>query len=187
MSNTPAYAKGDLYTTFDTSDLAAKLNALPEHVRNAATWAARHTRDWLRGQILRDLNTELGTTKKRLAMRFRKGDARKTMSENTTTATLWIGVNPMGVEDLKQKLRQTKNGVRVGKRFFPGAFVANVYGSGDAVWMRKGRKRLPLVKMMVPVQPEAAAILPRYTGEAARIFEERFEHDLNFLVNWDKK
>ncbi|MCD6527006.1 MAG: hypothetical protein J7K75_08475 [Desulfuromonas sp.] len=185
----PTVRAGELYTSFDTAGLAEKLGALPEQVRNAATWAARHTRDWLRTQVLRDLNAELGTTKKRLAMRFRKGgNGRNTMSKDTTMATLWIGVNPMGVEALKLKLRQTKSGVRVGKRYYPGAFVADVYGTGKpGVWKRLGRKRLPLIKMMVPVQPEAAHIVPKYVGEAAAIFEQRFEHDLRYLVDWGKK
>jgi hypothetical protein len=188
-SNTrPTVGAGEFYTSFDTSELAESLGALPQQVRTAATWAARHTRDWLRTQVLRDLNEELGTKKKRLRMRFRKGgNGRNTMSKNSSMATLWIGVNPIGVEALKHKLRQTKNGVRVGKRFFPGAFVADVYGEGqESAWKRLGRKRIPLMKMMVPIQPEVEEILPHYIDEAAKRFEERFEHDLKYLMGWLK-
>ena len=184
-SNTrPTVGAGEFYTSFDTSELAETLGALPEQVRTAATWAARHTRDWLRSQVLRDLNETLGTKKKQLKMRFRKGgNGRNTMSKHSSMATLWIGVNPMGVEALKHKLRQTKNGVRVGKRFFPGAFVADVYGAGqESAWKRLGRKRVPLMKMMVPIQPEVEEILPHYIDEAAKKFEERFEHDLKYLM-----
>lgn len=178
-----AIPPSDVYVALDTKDLAQRLGALPAQLRLASKRAATKTRNWLMTQLRRELAQALAVPQKPLRGRFRRGKG-SSYSEKAGMAVLWIGLSDIGAEQIG-KPRQLKKGVKVKQYWFERAFVADIYG-GQKVWRRKGTKRLPVIKMTVPINEEMEEILPRYEVPVARKFEEIFEHELKFAMGWFK-
>ena len=194
---------GDIYVQVDTTELEKRFAILPQTMVVAATRAARRTRDFLMTQLTRELAARAALPVGGIRGRFRRGkhgpDSQSYSNEGY--AILWIGLNPVGAEragKLKhiKRVRKGKyhrgpkpvpgSGVRVGKHFFDRAFVANVYGPKDKAWRRKspgpGSQPPPVVKMTIPINDTVEEILPRYQAAAVRMFSQRLEHEVNFLL-----
>lgn len=189
-STTPrSVSSADFYVQVDTREMEKLLSILPEKVALASRRAAVRTRDWLMTQLRRELASSTGIPQKNLKGRFKR-DA----YSDEGFATLWIGLNAMDATRAGTP-RQNKKaagprpipeaGTKVGKHFFDRAFVADIY-SGERVWRRKsfgvGSKAFPVVKMTIPVSEEMEEILPEYREAAARMFSQRLEHEVNYLL-----
>ncbi|WP_320055614.1 hypothetical protein [Desulfuromonas thiophila] len=187
LSHHPIQGHGpfDIYATLDVRPLAQYLQASEAQVRTASARAVRRVRDWLATQVRRELAARMAAQPAAVKARIKKGrvsPGSDSFSAYGSRAVLWIGVNELGVEKLKHRLRQTPTGVSVGRHEFPHAFVAKVYGRGEKAWRRLGSKRFPLIKMTVPMEPELEEILPRLQAEAAGRFEQNFEHELRYVT-----
>lgn len=94
--------------------------------------------------------------------------------------SLWVGTNDMPATAFKGRPRQTASGATVGGRSFPGAFVGTGQSSGRrVVFRRRGRARLPIQAVTVPVQDEMNEILERQVfAEAGEIMMRNFRAEL---------
>ena len=49
-----------------------------------------------------------------------------------------------------------------------------------------GKERFPVILMTVPVHKEMEEIINNYERPAAAMFENRFEHELKYVLGWFK-
>jgi hypothetical protein len=189
-STTPrSVSSADFYVQVDTREMEKLLSILPEKMTLASRRAAVRTRNWLMTQLRRELASSTAIPHKNFKGRFKRG-----AYSNEGFATLWIGLNPMDATRAGTP-RQNKKaagprpipgaGTKVKKHFFDRAFVADIY-NGESVWRRKsfgaGSKAFPVIKMTIPINEEMEEILPKYEEAAARMFSQRLEHEVNYLL-----
>lgn len=158
----------------NTAHIERLFGLLPELMAQASRRAAARTRDWLATQLRR----ELGKVEKLPALAtknrfFRKG--------GQTHAMLWIGLNPVFADKAGPAV-MTSKGVRAGRRVFEGAFLAHVKTGHTGIYVRKGKERLPILKVTIPVDESMEAILPKFEAGALRMFEDRLEHEISYLL-----
>ncbi len=191
----------DVYVQIETAELEERFAALPAQIAVAAGRAARRTRDWLMTQLTKELAARAALPEKGIRGRFRRGRHAENSRfySNEGYAILWIGLNPVKAEKAgtPRHIKRVRGryhrgpkpvpgaGVRVGRHFFDRAFIGDVYG-GQKVWRRKstgaGSERLPVVRMSIPINDTMEEILPRYQDAAARMFAQRLEHEVNYLL-----
>lgn len=178
----------DIYVQIDTAELERHLDAIsPRKVAMASQRAATRTRDWLLTNLRRELGQQAALPVKGLVGRFKRGPkgGNSQFYSNEGFAILWIGLNAIEAQKAGT-LHETKNGVRVGRHAFARAFVAEIYSGEKKVWKRKrfgaGSKRFPVVKMTIPINDAMEAVLPRYQVAAERMFSQRLEHEINYLL-----
>jgi hypothetical protein len=97
-------------------------------------------------------------------------------------ARLWIGTLPIPVEALGTPV-QTRSGVTVGGKSFPGAFLATMPNmSRPRVFERKGRSRLPIRRVTFPLTASDKVLreAERFAGERLQTV---FVRELNYEVN----
>jgi len=180
----------DLYITHNIDDMMKKINLIAntKQIYMAINRAAKETRNWLQTQLRKELSLKTGIERKLLKPRFRRGN-RNAVSAWSNLAILWVGVNPMPAHWLSFGKNTTWDrsrggGVKVGTRYFAGAFMAKIYSSETKIWRRMGKKLFPVILMTVPIEKEMEEILPKYEKLAAYKFEQRFEHQLKFALGW---
>ncbi|WP_035216172.1 hypothetical protein [Desulfobulbus elongatus] len=169
----------------DTKPLAGLFAPLkPERLRRAAQRAAKRTRDWLLTQLRRELAAATKVPQLVFKSRFRKGS--QGGDDPGGSAILWIGVNPVVASKIGPGV-MTAKGVRVGRRTFDHAFLA-VMPTTDhqGIFMRRGAGRLPIVKVVLPIDAEAWDLLSKYEAAAGRMFGQRLEHEINFELGLTK-
>lgn len=118
-----------------TNDIAAAVEAvgaIPQQVRPAARRALRKTGTamWkpIRADAAKRANVPVRALRRRV---FRH------LSRSRDALSLWFGTYRVGLSQLG-KARQTKRGVRVGKRFYLGAFLGRGKLAGRGVFIRYG-------------------------------------------------
>lgn len=173
---------GEIFVKVDTSELEKRFALLPKQMDLAAKRAAIRTREWLRTQLSREISAMAQVPRKALNGRIRRGPKTKDGAwYSDGQAVLWIGL--AGVQaHLTGTPRQTKKGVRVGKHFFDRAFIARIGSDTAKVWRRVDRKRIPVAIMTVPIDEAGEDLLEKYEAPAARMFSQRLEHEVNFLL-----
>ncbi len=91
------------------------------------------------------------------------------------------------VDLIKQMAKKPKRGVRIGKWFWQGSFVAPFNkGKGVGVFVRKGGARLPIKQVSVDMQPFIEQsfddVRPVVAGELAK----KMAQEINFILNVEK-
>lgn len=169
----------DIYVQVDTTELQKLWELSPKKMAAAARRAATRTRDWLMTQMTRELMAQGNLPKWGVRGRVRRGPKdRDGQYFSDPYAILWIGLNAIEAQRAGTP-KQTKKGVKAGRHFFDRAFLAQIYSGTTKVWRRKGAHRLPVIKMTVPISEAMEKILPKYESAAARMFEQRLEHEIN--------
>lgn len=193
----------------DLAQATAYMTAAPQQMEKATQRAMKKTMRWLRKHIAKDLATALGVTQKSIKHRLTLTQAGKGAHG---VHILWLGTAPMAVE-MVGKPRQTKRGVTVGKRKFPGAFYRDIYGDGPKVWIRTSRARdlgltlptwgkssrhrantippgdsgrFPVQRVAIDIDTTARDIFRRYEKQAQRRFSTLIEQELNYAVNHER-
>lgn len=117
------------------NDIAAAteaVGAIPQRVRPAARRALRQTgtKMWkpIRSDAAKLANVPVKALRRRV---FRH------LSRSRDALSLWFGAYRVGLSQLG-KARQTKRGVRVGKRFYFGAFLGRGKLAGRGIFIRYG-------------------------------------------------
>ena len=181
----------------DLRDLRAQLPAVTadtqKQIQKAITRANRKLIAWLKRQTVRELAQATGVPQKAITPRIRI-----TQNQSAGTITLWVGLNPIEAQRVGQP-RQTRSGVRVGRRLFSRAFVARVFDSTPKVWRRKyaGQPRFvdsmtsaprhllhrfPLVKMVVDIADASAPYLTQLRARALTRYGELLNQELNYAL-----
>lgn len=193
----------------DIALAAAHIASTPEQLEKATQRAIRKTMRWLQTRISRELAQSLGVPQRAIKPRL---SLTQTGKGTQGVHILWLGTAPLAAEQAG-KPRQTKSGVTVGKRKFPGAFYRDVYGDGPKVWIRASRAnalgmdlpqwgkpqrsrasglsadnkgRFPVRRVSIDVKDAANTLFARYQNHVERRFSQVIEQELNYAVNHER-
>ena len=129
----------------DITRATAQIAATPAQLEKAVQRAIKKTLRWLQTRISRDIAKELGVPQKAIKHRLTLSQTGK---GTNGIHILWLGTAPLAAE-MAGKPRQTKSGVTVGKRKFPGAFYRDIYGDGPKVWIRASRAQALAIRWLI--------------------------------------
>lgn len=155
------------------------LNAARKELDLASDRALRKTAKWLRTHSAREIGRELRIVQRPIRSRFHVYPIR-----GQQETKLWIGLEPLSVHYLGDP-RQTPEGVKVGRRDYPHAFVDPMKSSSPMVWRRKGRERLPVEKVTLGIEDVAMPAIERWERRATARFIEIFEQEARHVLSRD--
>jgi hypothetical protein len=171
----------EIFIRLDTAEMERRFGALPQQMPLAVRRASIRTREWLRTQLAREISATADVPQKALRGRVRRGSRKNDGAwYGDGQAVLWIGLNAISASHAGTPVPNPK-GVRVRRHFFDKAFVVNVHGFKQ-VFKRVGPSRLPIVRMTIPLSDEEISMADKYLPAAERMFSERLEHEINFLI-----
>ncbi|PMP51646.1 MULTISPECIES: phage tail protein [Vibrio] len=185
---------------------SAMIEATPKQLEKAGARAIKKTMRWVHTRIARELSQQLGIPQKNLKPRF----SLKTVGKGADAVTiLWMGTANVLAEKAG-KARQTRAGVSIGKRRYQGAFIRDMYGYDDAVWIRAsrnngqyattGRKRkpnsnsispefrgrFPVQHVAVEVNDLAAEVFRRFESRIPDQFRKILGQEINYVMNHER-
>jgi hypothetical protein len=159
--------------------IVSSINALPEHVSQAAIFALNRTAEWMKGQVSKNLSAE-----KRIKLKAIRDRISITRANKKNLQSL-LNCNFRGIlaRDLGS-MRQTQEGAKAGGQLFPGSFIASLKpGAKEGIYRRKTKKRFPVKSVTIPIFTEAMKIMEELVGDEARsVFEKRFKHEISRLT-----
>jgi hypothetical protein len=168
-----------LFIDTQIEKIVGSINALPEHVAQAAMFALNRTAEWMKGQVSKELSAE-----KRLKLKLIR-DKIKIARANKKNLQSLLNCNFRGIlaRDLGS-LKQIPAGAKAGSQLFPGSFVATLKpGAKTGIYRRKTKKRFPVKSVTIPIFDEAMKIISELVGDEARsVFEKRFRHEISRLT-----
>lgn len=97
------------------------------------------------------------------------------------SALVWIGTNPIKAGYLGA-LRQRKDGARVRRHFFAGAFVSRMQNGHRGIFIRREKTRLPIDEQTVTLD-RAAGIVRKLQGAIPSRLSSVFKQELNYELN----
>jgi hypothetical protein len=159
----------------DLDRLIVELAATSAQVKRALNSTLRKMASWVKTRSVRGLSKELDIKQKTIRRRLRSIKARPT-GNGGAEVVVWYGLDPIALIHLGAK--QTGKGVRAGRRFVRGAFIAK-----GQVFKRTGKARLPLEKQRAEIAPAAERFLDDGLLNAPAFeqqFFKTFEHELRW-------
>lgn len=198
----------DIEIGFDKafSQLNETLAATPAQLERAGQRAIKKTMTWVKTRIARELSESAGITQKHLKTRL---TVKNRGSGKDKVTVLWLGVEPM-LADKAGKGRQTKKGVSLKQRRYEGAFIRDMYGYDNGIWIRserntdnytttaKNRKvnpnalpehlrgRFPVQHIAIDIEEHAAELFKRLQARIPDEFDKKFAQELNYVLNHEK-
>lgn len=144
----------------DIQKIAREFDASEKDLRRAAARALSRTSRTLRTRARKDLREGLNLRAAAILKARLRLAKYRAQGRGLGAARLWVGTNDLPSAAFKGKPRETASGAQLGGRSFDGAFVGRGEFSGKRiVFKRRGRARLPIRAVTVPVQDEMNAIL----------------------------
>lgn len=161
--------------------LKAYAQGTPIVANKAAYRAINKTLKWLDTQGRRAVAKEFGLPVR--AMTRAKRIKRVNATSRRLSGILWLGIAPVKAAYFG-KPRQLKKGAKAGKKTFPGAFVATMRSGHIGIFRRKGKSRLPIREVRVPLQG-AQGIVSSIARQADKrlltIFQQELSYELGKL------
>ena len=152
------------------------LNRLRKDLDLAAARALRKTANWLRTHSTKEIAKELRITQSPLRHRY-DVFSRAAGKE----VKIWVGLRPIAVHYLGTP-KETATGVSVGHRAYEDAFIGHPKNGAAMVWVRKGRKRLPIELVREDWDGPALSVLERWEKRAQVRFVELFEQEARYVL-----
>jgi hypothetical protein len=192
----------DLSITSDALDEMADLaGATDRQFDTARARALRKLQTTIETKIKREASRKLNLPQRAIGDRFFSNNIQPGDEE----LKVWVGtwdIEPFSIGAVSQ----SKFGVRVGRRSYPGAFLARIYSGKEKVWIRLHSKhyssdlyptrkrpgdrglqplkgRFPVVRASVPIDEIMAEVIDNQSGFFAAQFKEIFQRELNYEVN----
>ena len=183
----------------DIEQLTRLFKNSPQKTEKAIQRALAKVSRWAERQVLRDLSRQMNVTQKQLKALNRVVVRRTKTPGEKRYLSVWIGTNPVGAHRFGTP-RQTRDGVRVGKRFWRGAFLLQPHNTDKTLvfrrkanWQhryqqsrRSGRwmwMGLPLEKQTVPIEAQADASLQKLSPVLLDRFTDLLHQELNYAFN----
>lgn len=129
----------------------------------------------------RELAAEIGVAQKHLQRkaRIRRATYRELRSMLSVYTRPLNPVTTTGAVDHRRK----GGGVRGGKYWWKGAFLAKGKGARLVAFKRRGRERLPLDAMKIPWQDKADRVLSRLANEQAQeLVDKLLPHEIEWRL-----
>lgn len=175
--------------------------ATEQQIGKAQTSALRKIRKRIETRIKQAAAKKLRIPQKAIADRFFSSR----VEPGDEDVNVWVGtwaVSPFSIGTPKQ----TVTGVKSGRRFYPGAFIASIYTAQEKVWIRlhsthyspelyptkrrpgdRGlgdyRGRFPVVRAAVPIDGVISEVIEKEGEAIATEFEKIFSQELNYYAN----
>lgn len=162
-------------------DLAATEKQTEKALRSTISKMA----SWMRTRTVRGLSDELKMQQRIIRRRLKAAKFKQTAHGGF--ATIWYGLNPVGLVHLGA--RQTKSpggGVKVkqaGGINLPGAFIARMKNGHQGVFKRRDKRRLKIDEQDAPIQQPADNYLAQVAvlnAEFTSQFFKTLEHELKW-------
>ena len=151
------------------------LGATESQIKKASVRALNKTALWLKGKSVKALSEQSGVQQKHLRKRL------QVIKANSRSLKAFVLANTMGVKASRLgKMKQTAQGVRVGKHSFDGAFIAKMPTGHTGVFKRKTKQRLPIKEMFVPL--DSGVITDLADSEAGSQFRHYLKHELRWAM-----
>lgn len=159
-------------------DLSRKLRATPDQANRAAKRAISKTVRWAEGQGARAIARE-----HKLAVRgFRERRIFRSLPQGKVLqGSVWFGLNPIKAAYIG-RLRQTRKGAYAGQHFFDRAFVATMDSGHRGIYMRRGKKRIPLIEQQVRLSL-AEDIVQDIADRTPQRLSDVLRQELNYELN----
>ncbi|WP_290876936.1 phage tail protein [Aquabacterium sp.] len=162
-------------------DLAASEDQVEKALRSTISKMA----NWLRARTVRGLSDELKMQQRIIRRRLKAFKFKQTARGGM--ATVWYGLNPVGMIYLGAKQDKSPGGgvtVKQGAvRNVPGAFIATMRNGHEGVFKRRDKKRLRIDEQETPIQGPANQYLAQaavLSAEFTAQFFKTFEHELQW-------
>lgn len=162
-------------------DLAATEGQVEKALRSTVSKMA----NWLRARTVRGLSEELKMQQRIIRRRLKATKVKQTA--NGGIATIWYGLNPVGLIYLGAKQNKAAGGgvtTRQGHRHnVPGGFIAKMPNGKEGVFKRRGARRLKIDEQAESIQEPA----DRYLAQAALMnaeFTAQFFKTLEHEIQW---
>ncbi|WP_163834743.1 hypothetical protein [Spartinivicinus ruber] len=186
---TAPYLEIDITQTA-TSQAGTELLTAKE-IDKATNRALKKAAKWLRTHSLRELGTELSI--RRTAIKGRV----QIFPLGNRGMKVWFGLNRVGVHWLGQP-RFSAQGVKVGRRAYPGAFIQPMRSGQLLVFKRKAlaryaqghdskgrprRHRLPIELVTENIETPLRDIAERWEARLIQRFHTLLDHEIEVLIN----
>jgi len=189
----------------DIADLEDQLLASVPQINRAVDRALRKTSRWIETHSKRELGIALQVPQRVFKTRFFRAFSTK---DGQRVVNVWFGLDSMRSIDLG-RAKQTNLGVKVGKQFFVGAFLATMQSGHTGVFRRSNERNreftsdernentqkrpdgqwteLPIEEVGFPIEQIAKPILERYYARAEARFKQLLKQEINFVLNVENK
>jgi len=158
----------------DLRDAARAVGVTERAAKKAARRAITKTARWMRTQAARDVSGATGIPQKHI--RRRLGSYAR--GEEGMARSVWLGTNPIPAHRLG-RARQTRRGVTVGRRRYPGAFMPWPE-QGGPVFRREGQSRHPIERVEEQIAEHGEAAMSRLQVRAQHRFTELLSQELRY-------
>jgi len=132
-----------------------KLSAYPAAMKRVRRRVISKSVTWVQSQAVRKLARINAVPLK--VLRGQKGRGKRVFvkrpSYNESSGSVWLGTLPVkAIYVGKPRVLKRKGGVRIGKHYFAGAFLATMPSGHTGIFKRKGEARLPIQEQFVKLE-----------------------------------
>lgn len=148
----------ELNVSWEIGEVLESIAATPKQVRQATRRALSRTARHMQTVVRREAAKEAKVPQKAIRGRFYRH-----LSRSRDAASLWAGTYNVSLSQLGTP-RQTKAGVRVGRFFFPGAFLGRGRLAGRGVFIRHDSPHFDPTRYSTPKTNRAIGHIRRALG-----------------------
>lgn len=185
-------------------DLDDELSALEDQllvsvsqIQRAVTRTLKKTAKWLETHSKRELGVALRVPQRVLSTHYYQSF---NIKDGKRTARVWFGLNPIRLWSIGTA-KQNDIGVKVGRHFYEGSFIATMASGHEGVFNRSAKSHadnrrvkrkdgqwseLPIKEQSFKIQDIAEPILERYHNRAEARFKQILKQEINFALNIEK-
>lgn len=150
--------KLELNVSWEIGEVLESIAATPKQVRQATRRALSRTARHMQTVVRREAAKEAKVPQKAIRGRFYRH-----LSRSRDAASIWAGTYHVPLSQLGEP-RQTKAGVRVGRLFYPGAFVGRGKLEGRGVFIRYRSRHFDPALYRTPKHSPSADPIVRALG-----------------------
>ena len=161
----------------DFASMTRALNLTEKRIYAAAYRAIRKTSMWVRTHLARTLSKELQIVQKIIRQRLRV----YMQDRRALQGKVWLGMYKIRASRLGHA-RQTRAGVNVGRRRFPGSFVAKMPTGHIDVFTRRGKSRLPIDIEQLDISEEAKQAMEEISLKTDKRLQAVMEQEINYEI-----
>jgi len=178
----------------ELAELEAQLLVSISQIQQAVTRTLKKTAKWLETHSKRELGVALSVPQRVLSTRYYKSFSIK---GGNRTVGVWFGLNPIRLSSIGTA-KQNDIGVKVGRHFYEGAFIAKMASGHEGVFKRSAKSHpdnkrvkrkdgqwseLPIEEQSFEIDEIAEPILERYHNRAEARFKQILKQEINFALN----